>query len=703
MNTRYTPFGVKQTILLFSILCILTSLKAEPFPTPDIIKENVAFWKKIYTEVSLKDGLLHDRDYPLIIYKRITVNTEARVHRKRIIKNEKAKVEAILGRIQSMPKDKWSAQEKAIAKLYTSRGLEHKIASASNRIRFQRGQKDRFKEGLYRSGAYLDTISSILRHYNLPQELRFLPHVESSFLTSAYSKVGAAGLWQFMRSTGKSYMTINYSIDERRDPILSTYAAAKLLSHNYSQLKSWPLAITAYNHGLYGMKRAVAQVGSNDIGVIIQKHKSRMFKFASKNFYSCFLAASEIAENPKHYFPDITFAPRLRYTSFTLDYFVKPSTLVSYLGVSKKKLRELNPGIRPVVFRQDKLIPKGVTVQIPITFSQTKITAGLTSIPDSLKVVTPPKPNYYRVRRGDNLYAIARRLGVSARSLALENNITRMNRIYAGQVLRVPGAPKEVTPKVIAAKKKKPVKKIVKKEKPATKEKVVVAPPKKETVVAEKKEKASSTDTLQDIIMTYADAEPQTTTPRVQNSYKFDASIYALDVNQGPKTDRARIRITVDETLGHYAEWLDIATQRIRSINGMGRSSTIRINQKLLIPGSKSDLDQFIQRRLEYHMALEEDFYSQYKVTGLRPKKVERGETLWQICNSDGEVPLWLLKKYNRHIDIGQLYPNTQLWLPIIEEKSDKDLQQESNGIWRGIYPAYRELDLRERLSRFTP
>ena len=99
-------------------------------------------------------------------------------------------------------------------------------------------------------------IKRIFKEVGVPEELSVLPHVESSFQLQAYSSAGAAGIWQFTRSTGRLYMKVGYEVDERRDPIVAAYAAAKLLKHNYKQLKSWPLAITAYNHGVNGMKRA---------------------------------------------------------------------------------------------------------------------------------------------------------------------------------------------------------------------------------------------------------------------------------------------------------------------------------------------------------------------------------------------------------------------------------------------------------------
>ena len=102
-------------------------------------------------------------------------------------------------------------------------------------------------------------MQQIFRDRSLPIELTYLPIVESSYDINARSNVGALGMWQFMRATGRQYMRVDRSIDERRDPIESTRAAAAFLQQSYETLGNWPLAITAYNYGPGGMSRAVRQ------------------------------------------------------------------------------------------------------------------------------------------------------------------------------------------------------------------------------------------------------------------------------------------------------------------------------------------------------------------------------------------------------------------------------------------------------------
>jgi hypothetical protein len=149
-------------------------------------------------------------------------------------------------------------------------------------------------EGLHRASKLLPRILTILRQHQVPAELAALPMVESTFNPAAYSKAGAAGLWQFIRSTGKQYSLISRRRDDRRDPVRATEAAAHLLRNNYEALGSWPLAIVAYNHGHAGIRAASTVVGSTAIEDIVARYNGPRFGFASKNFYAEFLAALDV-------------------------------------------------------------------------------------------------------------------------------------------------------------------------------------------------------------------------------------------------------------------------------------------------------------------------------------------------------------------------------------------------------------------------
>ena len=151
-------------------------------------------------------------------------------------------------------------------------------------------------------------------------------------------------------------------------------------------------------------------------------------------------------------------------------------------------------------------------------------------------------------------------------------------------------------------------------------------------------------------------------------SDSFDATLYRrLEVKANAKRHTAQIRVEVDETLGHYSEWLGIPTYRIRRLNRMGKRS-IRINQKITIPLDVNKIESFKTKRLEYHMYLEEDFYEEYLVVDVKERKTRYGENLWSICN-DEEIPFWLLKKYNRDAKLYRLKLGGKLKLPVVRKK----------------------------------
>src|SRR4029453_4179368 len=159
------------------------------------------------------------------------------------------------------------------------------------RVKTQRGVKEQFVTGLKISGRYMSQMRQIFRDEGLPVELAYLPLVESSFNVRARSTAGAVGMWQFMPDTGRKFLRITDTVDERRDPLASTRAAARLLSENRKLLGNWPLAITAYNHGTEGIFRAIDVVGTRDLVEIIRRYQSPTFGFASKNFYAEFFSS----------------------------------------------------------------------------------------------------------------------------------------------------------------------------------------------------------------------------------------------------------------------------------------------------------------------------------------------------------------------------------------------------------------------------
>jgi len=277
-------YMLKNILVIILILTTFSSWaidKDSMLPPIDAkFRVRVNFWKKVYTEITSTEGFIHDKWRPGIIYKKVKFNTSHHRKKSRVSKREVRKIKSILRRVIRKNLKGLTTEENKYYKLSQTNSKKELRAAIKN-LRTQYGLKDNYYIGLKKSHRYLDYIKKVFKSYGLPKELVFLPHVESSFNYRAYSKVGAAGIWQFMRSTGRMYkMKINYVIDERRDPLIATVAAARLLKFNYSKIKAWPLAITAYNHGLRSMERAVNKVKSKKISDIIEKYDGRRFGFA---------------------------------------------------------------------------------------------------------------------------------------------------------------------------------------------------------------------------------------------------------------------------------------------------------------------------------------------------------------------------------------------------------------------------------------
>ena len=404
------------------------------FSTPPGLQSKVEFWKKIYTEYSTKHVVVHDIKNLDIVYEVVYLGEKplSRKARERKLKKTKKKYRNILRKIaKTKNKAKLTGEEKRVFAL-----VKKDFYKASRNIRAQLGQKDRFREGIERSGLYMDEIKRIFKEFNLPVELSLLPHVESSFQIGAYSSAGAAGIWQFTRGTGRLFMRVGYDVDERRDPILATYGAAKLLKKNFESVGSWPLAITAYNHGLQGMKRAKKRFGS-DIVKVIAKYKSRTFGFASQNFYAEFLAALHVIKNQNKYFSNLKIKKPIRRASFILPDYIHIRTAMNYFDMTREEIAEANPSLRRPVLNGEKRIPKGFIFQAPIGKID-NLVARYGQIPQKVKYRSQLRSKWYTVRRGDTLSGIALRFGTTVGSLKGFNNLGRRNRIYVGQVLQLP-------------------------------------------------------------------------------------------------------------------------------------------------------------------------------------------------------------------------------------------------------------------------
>jgi membrane-bound lytic murein transglycosylase D len=750
------------------------TLSSYHFTTPPGLADQVNFWKKIYSEYTTKHAVIHDMRDLGVVYEVVFLGDKplSRRSRERKLEKFKKKYKKILRRINNTKnKSSLKGEDLRVYKL-----VKKDFYKASRQIRAQLGLKDRFKAGIERSGLYISEILRILKANNLPEELSVLPHVESSFQLGAYSSAGAAGIWQFTRSTGRLFMRVGYDVDERRDPILATHAAAKLLKKNFEGINSWPLAITAYNHGLQGMKNAKKRHGS-DISKIVRNYKSRTFGFASRNFYSEFLAALHVVKNQSKYFPNLNIQRPHRRVSIRLPNYIHVNTAMNYFGMTREEIAESNPSLRRPVLNGEKRIPKGFVFQTPSS-KLDNLQARYDKIPQNARYSKQLRSKWYTVRRGDTLSGVALRFGTTINSLKAYNSIGRRNRIYIGQVLQLPKRrsrpnvrfanynPQNYSLVSYRVRRNDNLSKIAKRFRtdarhlvkinhiknpnalyPGQRIKVPQSSPSIRLAKLEidrnalqdgyyqvqkndnlsKIAKRFDTDVIhltslnkmrdpnslysgQRLKILGKPVDKKTKNNKIKNFKKLvnrknkttvkqkdkkkikvaqavaeDSLEIATKTNKLLNKNRPAFMpvdfsyknqdsigiITVDfnETLSHYAEWSLLSVRELRKINRIGKDGEITVHGQLRVSFAKTNPEKFEERRQEYHKAIQEDFFNNYDISKLTIRSVEKGETLWEICNDNYTIPLWLLSSYNSEKNINALAVGEPIIIPVISPK----------------------------------
>ncbi|MEQ8205386.1 MAG: lytic transglycosylase domain-containing protein, partial [Woeseia sp.] len=253
---------------------------------PAELNRDVDFWLAVFTDYTSDEGLLHDNRNLAVVYERVSMPASvSRRERQRRVGVRRNHYKAVLQSLGSGKRTNLSDEEQRVLALWPDDVSNSELKSAANQIRYQQGLSDRFREGLQRSGRWRAHVHESFNRLGVPLELAALPHVESSYNPGARSHVGASGIWQFTRGTGRRFMRIDHVLDERNDPYAATVAAGELLAYNYSIVGNWPMAITAYNHGLAGARRAMREFGDTSYVQIMREYKGRTFGFASRNFY----------------------------------------------------------------------------------------------------------------------------------------------------------------------------------------------------------------------------------------------------------------------------------------------------------------------------------------------------------------------------------------------------------------------------------
>ena len=276
----------------------LPAVSSDAFPLDPALEPAVRFWSQLFVKHDSGQIVLHDRQNLQIVWEVLELprDDEGEIDRPATEKLVREATEALRTRLKRLETDPTPTDDEDRVILSLAGGQDpSRLNGAWSRVRAQRGVADKFQDGLVRAKPYFAEMQQVLISEGVPPEIAALPFVESMFNTNARSYAGAAGIWQLMPATARSLgLKVTRMSDERLDVLKATRAAARMLRKNYQMLGSWPLAITAYNHGPNGIHRAVEQVGSTDLVYLIDNYAKSTWGFASKNFYAEFLAATTV-------------------------------------------------------------------------------------------------------------------------------------------------------------------------------------------------------------------------------------------------------------------------------------------------------------------------------------------------------------------------------------------------------------------------
>lgn len=661
-------------IILLGVVWSAPNLPAaqDDFPRPRQLEAAVEFWTRVYTEVDTRGGFIHDSERLGIVYETVR-DVPSDAAGRRHIDASVARYRQILGKLGGGARQGLSDEEGRVLELFPDGTSNAEIRAAAERLRFQLGQADRFRAGLIRAGIWRDHIHQVLAANGVPAELAALPHVESSFDPTAYSKAGAAGMWQFTRSTGVRYMQIDHVIDERRDPFLSTDAAARLLRDNYEVLGHWPLAITAYNHGLGGMRRAVSELGTTDMGEIAERYKGRTFGFASRNFYPAFLAAVDIDRNPEKYFGPLRVSDASDTIVAALPDYMTVRTLSHTVGIDVSRLRELNPALTEVVWSGDKYVPRGFPLRLPANVAARDPVMLFASIPRSERFAAQRPDVEHRVASGETLSHIASRYQVSVASLVGINGLRNSHMIRAGQVLKLPFAAtvdEERPPEIVltaAVADVEPQHTVITTAAAPGPARPAVAPagPLQAPRQAPPAAVDAEAPTVALAFESVDNAEPghdlaSSPDSNALASHQADLAADPSDYS----VSAGAIAVQPLETLGHYAHWLEIRTQRLRDMNRLAFKQSVVLGQSLRLDFSRVPPEEFERRRVAFHRQHQERFFSSHHIEDVEDHVIRPGESLWVLAQRRYSVPVWLLRQYNPDLDLDRISPGTVVKFP---------------------------------------
>lgn len=405
------------------------------------------------------------------------------------------------------------------------------------------------RSSMERGSKYIPMIRAILKEECMPEDLCYLPIIESGYKNHARSRAKAVGMWQFMSGTARMMgLKVNWWVDERCDPEAATRAAARYLKKLHEDYHDWYLTLAAYNAGPGRVNRAIEKGKTRNFWELVRK---RLLPRESRNYIPSFMAAVTIARDPESFgFTNMEYQIPMESTKIEVDFCIDLKRLAREMGVTKDVLIDLNPALKRGV------TPGGFPpylINVPVQLRQ-KAKQALREIPENERV----QWKRYRVRKGDTLGRIARKMGVAVKSLKTVNRIKNPRRLQIGQKLIIPYGPEKEVMAYAVSRISEPY--IIRKG-----------------------------DTLSSIAVNYRTS--------VASILKYNPGIKPTRLRPGQKiylTSGNRKRNVVHQrnfhivkrgdTLYDIARKYGTSIQQICSMNGIRKTKTLRLGEKLRIP-----------------------------------------------------------------------------------------------------------------------
>ena len=311
---------------------------------------------------------------------------------------------------------------------------------------YQTSGRKFFKYALSRSERYIPMIKKVFKKLGLPNDLAYLAMIESGFSPTAYSYAGASGMWQFIPSTGRIFgLTINWWVDERRNPVESTYAAGEYLKDLFNKFGSWYLAAAAYNSGELTIERALSVYPGGDFWTISQ-NRPYLLPGQTRRYVQKIIAAAIIAKDPENFgFHNIDYKKPIKFKQVNVPYSASLYDLAKCIGISEYRLHKMNPELLRNATPPDD---RGFMLNIPAKdydrFIKNFKYVKKYVVKQPRIVYTAysrPKNNaIYTVEPGDTLLGIASKYGVPLQNIERYNGLNNYSMLKVGERITIPGA-----------------------------------------------------------------------------------------------------------------------------------------------------------------------------------------------------------------------------------------------------------------------